>query len=96
MEVSGEIRTFAGGLLKCGHQNMTPEEYINKLKDVQRTLDSAKEDLDRAIERMQRSIETGDDKPGRYSRLIALAGREYVLLACDEIYELVMTDIDLW
>lgn len=91
---SWEIRTFAPGMLKCGHENMTPKEYIKNLRDVQRTLDSAKEDLDRAIDRMQRSIETGDEKPGRYSRLIALAGREYVLLAGDRIYELVMSDID--
>ena len=36
---------------------MTPEEYIEKLKEVQRTLDSVKEDLDRAIDRMQRRID---------------------------------------
>ena len=38
---------------------MAPEEYIEKLKEVQRTLDSVKEDLDRAIDKMQRRIETG-------------------------------------
>ena len=32
---------------------MTPEEYIEKLKEVQRTLDMVKGDLDRAIDRMQ-------------------------------------------
>ena len=37
---------------------MTPEEYIEKLKEAQRTLDSVKEDLDRAIDKMQRRIET--------------------------------------
>ena len=38
---------------------MTPEEYIEKLKEVQRTLDSVKDDLDRAIDKMTRRIETG-------------------------------------
>lgn len=33
---------------------MTPQEYIEKLKESQRILDIAKEDLDRAIDRMQR------------------------------------------
>ena len=54
---------------------MTPEEYIEKLKEVQRTLDSVKEDLDRAIDRMQRRIETGYEHLEKDSRLAALAGR---------------------
>ncbi len=38
---------------------MTPEEYIEELRAAQRTLDMVKEDLDRAIDKMQRRIETG-------------------------------------
>ena len=64
---------------------MTPEEYIEKLKEVQRTLDSVKEDLDRAIDKMQRRIETGYESMERDSRLAALAGREYVKLADDQL-----------
>ena len=64
---------------------MTPEEYIEKLKEVQRTLDMVKEDLDRAIDRMQRRIETGYESMEQESRLAALAGREYVKLADDQL-----------
>ena len=66
---------------------MTPEEYIEKLKEAQRTLDSAKEDLDRAIDKMQRRIETGYESMEQQSRLAALAGRLYVKLADTSIYE---------
>lgn len=59
---------------------MTPEEYIEKLKEAQRTLDMVKEDLDRAIDKMQRRIETGYESMEQDSRLAALAGREYVKL----------------
>ena len=38
---------------------MRPEEYIEQLKEIQRTLDSVKDDLDRAIDKMNRRIETG-------------------------------------
>lgn len=58
--------------------NMTPDEYIEKLKKVQRTLDMVKEDLDRAVYKMQRRIETGYDSMEKDSRLAALAGRELV------------------
>ena len=64
---------------------MTPEEYIEVLRSVQRTLDSVKEDLDRAIDRMQRRIETGYESMEQKSRLAALAGREYVKLADDQL-----------
>ena len=48
---------------------MTPEEYIEKLKEAQRTLDSAKEDLDRAIQRMEKRLETGYEYLEQESRL---------------------------
>ena len=64
---------------------MTPEEYIEVLRSVQRTLDSVKDDLDRAIDRMQRRIETGYESMEQESRLAALAGREYVKLADDQL-----------
>lgn len=35
---------------------MTPEGYIAKLKEAQRTLDMVRNDLDRAIDKMQRRI----------------------------------------
>ena len=66
---------------------MTTEEYIEKLKEVQRTLDSVKEDLDRAIDKMQRRIETGYEHLEQDSRLAALAGREYVKLADSTLLE---------
>lgn len=66
---------------------MTPEEYIEVLRSVQRTLDSVKEDLDRAIDKMQRRIETGYESMEQESRLAALAGREYVKLADSTLLE---------
>lgn len=87
-----EIRNGAfngqGGLI------MTPEEYIEKLKEVQRTLDSVKEDLDRAIDRMQRRIETGYESMEQKSRLAALAGREYVKLADSTLLEVGTSKIE--
>ena len=73
---------------------MTPEKYIEKLKEVQRTLDMVKEDLDRAIDRMQRRIETGYEHLEQDSRLAALAGREYVKQADSKIYETATSKIE--
>jgi len=64
---------------------MTPEEYIEELRAAQHTLDMVKEDLDRAIDKMQRRIETGYEHLEKESRLAALAGREYVKLADDQL-----------
>jgi len=73
---------------------MTPEEYIEKLKEVQCTLDIVKEDLDRAIDKMQRRIETGYEIMEQESRLAALAGRECVKLANRFIYEAATAEIE--
>ena len=73
---------------------MTPEEYIEKLKEVQRTLDSVKDDLDRAIQRMEKRLETGYESMERDSRLAALAGREYIKLADGSIYEVATAKIE--
>lgn len=73
---------------------MTPEEYIEKLKEVQRTLDSVKEDLDRAIQRMEKRLETGYEYLEQESRLAALAGRGYLMLADSRIHEAVTSFID--
>ena len=73
---------------------MTPEEYIEKLKEAQRTLDMVKEDLDRAIDRMQRRIETGYESMEQKSRLAALAGREYVKLADNTLLEVETAKIE--
>ena len=73
---------------------MTPEEYIEKLKEVQRTLDMVKEDLDRAIDRMQRRIETGYEHLEQDSRLAALAGREYVKLVDSTLLEIGTSKIE--
>ena len=73
---------------------MTPEEYIEKLKEVQRTLDMVKNDLDRAVDKMQRRIETGYESMEQDSRLVALAGREYVKLADNSIYEAATAKIE--
>ncbi len=73
---------------------MTPEEYIEKLKEAQRTLDSVKEDLDRAIQRMEKRLETGYEYLEQGSRLAALAGREYVKLADNNIYKAATAEIE--
>lgn len=75
---------------------MTPEEYIEVLRSVQRTLDSMKEDLDRAIYKMQRRIETGYESMETESRLAALAGREYVKLTDRSIYEAATAKIEYY
>ena len=72
---------------------LTPEEYIENLKEVQRTLDMVKNDLDRAIDKMQRRIETGYDSMEKESRLAALAGRAYVQLAESKIFETAISEI---
>ena len=73
---------------------MTPEEYVEKLKEVQRTLDGVKEDIDRAIYKMNRRIETGYESLEQDSRLAALAGREYIKLADSSIYEAATAKIE--
>ena len=73
---------------------MTPEEYIENLKEVQRTLDMVKEGLDRAIQRMEKRLETGYEYLEQASRLAALAGREYVKLADSKIYETTTSKIE--
>lgn len=73
---------------------MTPEEYIEKLVETQYTLDSVKEDLDRAIRRMQKRLETGDVFYDMKSRLAALAALEYVKLAYDQLLKAGTADIE--
>ena len=73
---------------------MTPEEYIEKLTEVQCTLDGVKNDLDFAIHRMVRRIETGDESMDRDSRLVALAGREYAKLVVDRLLEIGTAEIE--
>lgn len=73
---------------------MTPEEYIEKLKEVQRSLDSVKEDLDRAIYKLERRIETGYENLEKESRMAALAGCVYVKDVEDTILEVASSRID--
>ncbi len=73
---------------------MTPEEYIEKLKEAQRTLDMVKEDLDRAILKIEKRLETGYEYYEKESRLAALAGREYIKLADSSIYETATAKIE--
>lgn len=73
---------------------MSPEEYIKNLRDIQRILDAVKEDLDRAIGRMERRMETGYEYMEQDSRLAALAGREYVKLLDKRILETATAKIE--
>lgn len=73
---------------------MTPEMYIEQLCNMQRTLDMAKDDLDRAIYKMKRRIETGYENMEKESRLAALAGREYVDMASESIYAAATSEIE--
>jgi|GEM_PF-3519623 len=75
-------------------QSMTPEEYIEGLKDAQRALDAAKDDLDRAIRRMEKRLETGYESMERDSRIAALAAREEVKLIGDKILKVATTKIE--
>lgn len=75
-------------------KSVTPEEYIEKLKDAQRTLDMVKEDLDRAMDKMQRRLETGYESLEKESRLAVLAGGEYVRLSEDILSEVALSIIE--
>lgn len=73
---------------------MTPEEYIEKLKEVQRTLDSVKDDLDRAIQRMEKRLETDYESMERDSRLAALAGWADIELTGDQLLKVGTSKIE--
>ena len=73
---------------------MTPEEYCAQLRDAQRTLDSVKEGLDRAIHSMQRRLETGCNSMEQDSRLEVLAGREYVKLTVGQLLTVATAKIE--
>lgn len=73
---------------------MTSGEYIEKLKEVQDILDMVKEDLDRAIDKMQRRIETGNENLEKESRMAALVGNEFVKLIGTKIYVAALADIE--
>lgn len=73
---------------------MTPTEYMEKLLDAQRILDSAKNDLSFAIHRMVRRVDTGDESMERDSRLVVLAGREYIKLVVDRLFEIATSKIE--
>lgn len=73
---------------------MTPEEYIEKLKKAQHSLDNAKEDLDRAINRMQRRIETGYESKEGDSRLAALVACEVIKGTGKDVFETATAKID--
>lgn len=65
---------------------MKPEEYIEKLKEAQRTLDSAKEGLDRSIYKMERRLETGYENLEQDGRLAALSVRLTLMMLAENIY----------
>lgn len=73
---------------------MTPEEYIEQLREVQRDLDSVKEDFDRAIIRMEQRIRTGYTYHEQKSHLSALVGLSRMKDAEKQIYETVTDKID--
>lgn len=72
---------------------MTPEEYIELLKDAQRTLDNVKIELDRAIQRMEKRLETGYESMEEESQLAAFAGLNYLKMANSKILHTVMSKI---
>ena len=90
MDEAARYGTLNGG----GGLTMTPEEYIERLREVQRTLDMVKDDLDRAIDKMNRRLETGYESMEQESRLAALAGREYVKLADSSLLEVGTSKIE--
>lgn len=77
-----------------GNNHLTSDEYIEKLKNVQYTLEIVRDDINRSINRMQRRIETGCVSLERDSRLSALAARDFLILAVSDIYEVVTADVD--
>lgn len=67
---------------------MTSGEYIEKLTEVLCDLESVKCDLNFAIHRILRRIETGDESMERDSRLVVLAGRESAKLIVDKLLQI--------
>lgn len=73
---------------------MTPEEYIEKLVELQCNLDSVKCDLDFAIHRILRRKETGDESMERDVRRVVLAGREFARVIVDKLQDIGMAKIE--
>lgn len=67
---------------------MTPQEYIEKLVELQCNLGSVKCDLDFAIHRILRRKETGDESMEWDVRRIVLAGRESVRVIVDKLQDI--------
>lgn len=73
---------------------MTPGEYIEALTEVLCNLESVKCDLDFAIHRILRRVETGDESMERDSRLVVLAGRESAKLIVDKLLEIATAKVE--
>lgn len=53
---------------------ITPEEYIERLREIQKSISGVNDDLEKAINMMSSYIETGDDNLSKKSRLTLLSG----------------------
>lgn len=73
---------------------MTPEEYLEKLKEAQRNLNSAKTEIDIAIQRMEKRLETGYESMEEESQTAAFAGLNYLKLANSKILHTTMSKIE--
>lgn len=75
---------------------MTPEEYIEILKDAQRNLYSAKIEIDHAIQRMEKRLETGYESMEERSQLAAFKGFNYLKMANSKIIDTIMSKLEYY
>ena len=73
---------------------MTPEDYKEKLREEIASLESRKNDLERAIQWMERRIETGYENMEQRSRLAALSTADLVKISADNIRMLATSIIE--
>ena len=74
---------------------MTPEEYMDQLRDVRLSLDSVKVDIERAIHHMERRLITGYENKERDSRLAVGAAREQIkCVVLPKLWETMTAEIE--
>ena len=73
---------------------MKPEEYIEKLRQARMILDLAKDELEKAAEKMQRRLETGYTSMESASFVAAIKAREHIMEADSTLKGVGITDIE--
>ncbi len=73
---------------------MTPEEYIEGLQNARKFLDSIKNDIDRAIDKMERRLTTGYESLEQESRLATLTAYSFLDTIKEKIHVVLTSEIE--